>query len=403
MTYRWFFVEPLDILTFRGNRMFGDEGTFGETSVVPPPSVLAGAFRSLLFSQLDLEQQRDFQDGKQPKCTVGEQLGTPESPGTFKLRWLSLGRIQRDGSNNGRIELLVATPSDVALVKEHDEQAEVAKVAGLVSPPSGVVMSSAITEQLSMLVMSGRTKTSSGFISSQGYGNYLNGHSNIDTVPSNDIYSYDTRVGIGLDLDTRTAQESMLYSAMFLRLNNSGGYSTGYVVGITGAEALPKQGFLRLGGDGKAVSYKEVTLTRPTGDYSQMAESKCFKIVLLTPGIFSNGWLPELFRKDDGGSWCISFNGLEAQLISLSLPRPDTVSGWDMHTRRPKAAVRAAAAGSVYYMKLLKGNEDSLRNLDNYLTKNTLVDPVTEPIRNIEGFGIAQLGVVSCQATGLFT
>ncbi|MCL5948217.1 MAG: type III-B CRISPR module-associated protein Cmr3 [Actinobacteria bacterium] len=394
MTDRWFFVEPLDILAFRGNRMFGDEGAFGETSIIPPPSVFAGAFRSLLFSLLSPDQQRDFQAGKKPQCSVGEQLGSPESPGTFRLRWLTLGRIQRDGGNNGKIELLVATPSDVALAKERDEQVEVAKVASLISPSPEVATSSAVTEQLSTLVTSRRTKTSSGFISGQGYQDYLNGSATVDTVASNDIYSYDTRVGIGLDLDTRTAQESMLYSARFLRLHSCGGYSTGYVVGIAGAEALPNQGFLRLGGDGKAVSYKEVTYNRPTGDYDQMVKSRCFKIVLLTPGIFTHGWLPALFEQDGDGRWHLSFNGLEAELISLSFPRPDTASGWDMHARRPKPAVRTVVAGSVYYLKLRKGDKDSLRELDEYLVKNTLVDHETEPIRNIEGFGIAQLGAV---------
>lgn len=394
MTDRWFFVEPLDILAFRGNRMFGDEGAFGETSVIPPPSVFAGAFRSLLFSLLSPDQQRDFQNGKKPQCPVGEQLGSPQSPGTFKLRWLTLGRMRRDDGDSDNIELIVATPSDVALAKERDGQMGVAKIAALISPSYEVVRSSAITEKLSTLVTSSRTKTSSGFISGKGYQDYLNGSSSVDTVASNDIYSYDTRVGIGLDLYTRSVQQSKIYSARFLRLHTSDDYSTGYLVGIDGAESLPKEGFLRLGGDGKAVSYKEVAYAPPVGDYDQMVKSQYFKIILLTPGIFSNGFLPGLFMKDDAEDWYLSFNGLEAKLISLSLPRPDTVSGWDMHARRPKAAVKAVAAGSVYYMALRRGNKDDLKQLDEYLATNTLVDPEVEPIRNIEGFGIAQLGAI---------
>ena len=44
MQYR--FIEPLDILNFRGNKSFGEGGEHGESRMPPMPSIFAGAIRS---------------------------------------------------------------------------------------------------------------------------------------------------------------------------------------------------------------------------------------------------------------------------------------------------------------------------------------------------------------------
>ena len=37
------FIEPLDVLYLRGNKLFGDPGSYGESMIPPWPSVAAGA------------------------------------------------------------------------------------------------------------------------------------------------------------------------------------------------------------------------------------------------------------------------------------------------------------------------------------------------------------------------
>ncbi len=50
------FFEPLDVLFLRGNKLFGDPGSFGESLVPPWPSVAAGALRTrmLVDASVDL-------------------------------------------------------------------------------------------------------------------------------------------------------------------------------------------------------------------------------------------------------------------------------------------------------------------------------------------------------------
>ena len=51
MTIQYRFIQPLDILNFRGNKSFGDAGEHGESQMPPRPSIFAGALRSNWLAQ----------------------------------------------------------------------------------------------------------------------------------------------------------------------------------------------------------------------------------------------------------------------------------------------------------------------------------------------------------------
>ncbi|MDW8313286.1 MAG: type III-B CRISPR module-associated Cmr3 family protein, partial [Burkholderiales bacterium] len=81
------FLEPLDVLIFRGNKLFGEAGSFGQALLPPWPSVAAGALRSRMLAD----------DGVDPAAFArGEVehpvLGQPTSPGPFALRAFHLAR-----------------------------------------------------------------------------------------------------------------------------------------------------------------------------------------------------------------------------------------------------------------------------------------------------------------------
>ncbi|MDY6813388.1 MAG: type III-B CRISPR module-associated Cmr3 family protein, partial [Pseudomonadota bacterium] len=44
------FIEPLDVLFLRGNKLFGDPGSYGEALIPPWPSIAAGALRSRMLA-----------------------------------------------------------------------------------------------------------------------------------------------------------------------------------------------------------------------------------------------------------------------------------------------------------------------------------------------------------------
>ena len=49
------FIEPLDVLFLRGNKLFGDPGSFGEAMIPPWPSVAAGALRSRMLADAGID------------------------------------------------------------------------------------------------------------------------------------------------------------------------------------------------------------------------------------------------------------------------------------------------------------------------------------------------------------
>ena len=55
------FLEPLDVLYLRGNKLFADAGAHGEALMPPWPSLAAGAIRSRLMAEgASLEALADF-------------------------------------------------------------------------------------------------------------------------------------------------------------------------------------------------------------------------------------------------------------------------------------------------------------------------------------------------------
>src|SRR5437660_405087 len=98
------FIEPLDVLALRGNKLFGDPGSYGESLVPPWPSVAAGAIRSMILAR----------DGDPAEFAAGQwkhpALGTPSAPGSFTVAAFHLAREEGD-----HVEPLFAPPADVVI------------------------------------------------------------------------------------------------------------------------------------------------------------------------------------------------------------------------------------------------------------------------------------------------
>ncbi len=54
---------------------------------------------------------------------------------------------------------------------------------------------------------------------------------------------------------------------------------------------------------------------------------------------------------------------MNGRLVCAAVPRAEVVSGWDLARWKPKAAQRAARAGSVYWIENLQATPDALRKL----------------------------------------
>jgi len=380
------FFEPLDVLFLRGNKLFGDPGSFGESLVPPWPSVAAGAIRSRMLADAKLAF---------PAFARGEaahpELGTPAEPGTFTVAAFHLARRRADGS----VEILVAAPADLVLI-EGTERRPVARALAPQPLAAGITASSPFP-MAPVLADATRGKPAAGWwLTQEGWATYLSGGlpEPEHFVKSSALWVLDARVGVGLDAAQRRAADGRLFTVQAVAMVKRGhrigestiaDYDTGFLAAIQGAQP-PRSGSLRLGGDGRAAAVHVSDKTLPEPDYAAIAASRRCRLVLTTPGIFPGGWLPigaQPQERGPDGAVLFRLHGVSGRIVCAAMPRFEVVSGWDLAQSAPKPALRAVPAGSVWWLDDLDASPEVLRKL---VARGLWSEPCEDAARRAEGF-----------------
>jgi CRISPR-associated protein Cmr3 len=340
------FIEPLDVLVLRGNRLFGDPGSYGESLVPPWPSVAAGAIRSAVLAR-----------GGDPSAFAKGQwehpsLGTPSEPGPFTVTAFHLAR-RRDE----RVEPLFALPADLMIERKGE-----AFVVRAVRPTAvaQALASSNPLPWLPVLAQEKRAKPVTGWwLTGAGWHSYLRGEpvTQAHFVHEKSLWQYDLRVGVGLSAATRHVEEGKLFSVNAVAFKPD----VGFLARIAGSD-LTTNDFLRFGGDGRGANMQVVEVDWPQPDLERIARAKQARLVLTTPGLFERGWLPTGFSLVDG-TCRLELHGVRARLAAAAVPRAEVISGFDIAISLPKPALRAAPGGSVYWLEDLDATPDALRKL----------------------------------------
>ena len=385
MSTVYYQVDALDTLMLRGNRSFGDAGDHGEAVMPPWPSVFAGAFRSAVLGR-DVDRlaafsaisgKRDIEAAErasQMRDALGGQvfdaLGTPQEPGAFRLSWLSL-------LHEGRA--VVPLPADLLAVSVEGQSAPEIVALDPAELPS---IGSHGLPLCAVPRMSTPKKPSGGvWLDESGFAAYVKGKLPAAARFTRELYSSDMRLGIGIDVGSRTVQSGALYTTETVSFTPD----TGFIVGIDGLEALlPDEGVLRLGGDGKGARYCRVNWQPPVAEL----KSARFRLVLATPAVFAQGWLPNGVSRDAPGAYWLNGDGFRGRLVCAAVPRHEVVSGWDLAAWQPKTAQRVVPAGSVYWFDDFEGEH---RKLASWVGAGIWGDNADRQ-RRAEGFNLAWLG-----------
>jgi len=375
----YYAIRPLDVLSIRANRSFGASGEHGESLMPPWPSLFAGAFRAAMLGR-DAAVLAEFRPGSaKPKGLLGDVLGTPEVPGSFRLAWASLG-LEHDGVYSVAIPL----PSDVTAVTHKQNQQVELHIIRPSTPPRGVCASLALP-MFPVLRTAEPGKPVSGYwLTNQTLCQYLAGDSPEAPVSTAELYKREIRVGIGLNRGSGTVEEGQIYSTDAIVF----GGNTRFLVGVSGLgshsdDLLADHGFLRLGGDGKGAEYRRIPgFQLPCVPLDVISRDKQFRLVMATPGIFSQGWPPE--RVVDG---TLMGEGFSARLVAASIARYEIISGWDIARWSPKSALRVVPTGSVYWFDQLDGD---IGKLAEWVSGGIWSD-TSDSQRRAEGFNQAML------------
>ncbi|MBX5460772.1 MAG: type III-B CRISPR module-associated protein Cmr3 [Steroidobacteraceae bacterium] len=349
------FLEPLDVLFLRGNKLFGDPGSFGESVMPPWPSVAAGALRSLLLAR-DGVDLASFADGKLEHPV----LGTPSNPGRFAVTAFHVASC----NVAGRAEIFVSPPADLILTRDDDGSISPQRLRPY--PVTGGIQSSAQLPLLPVLEQWDRRKPLAGYwLRQSGWEKYLNGDlpSQDELLPSSRLWRTDLRIGLALDPEKRRAATGALFSSQAIAMRkrdhqDANDLNVGFLVGCVGA-ALPPRAVVRLGGDGRSAAMYEISTDIPEADLEFITRTRRCRVILTTPGIFPDGWkLP-----GTDANHRLRIGDVTARVVCAAVPRYEVVSGWDIARKRPKSAQRAAPAGSVYWLEELEATPQQLRKL----------------------------------------
>lgn len=307
------FIEPLDVLYLRGNKLFGDPGAHGEALMPPWPSLAAGAIRSRLMME-------------------GE---TPDSLAGFRLTQFALSRRLSSPADTDApsVEILWPLPADVMVTDENLSNAAYLRPVAL---PSGIVTSHPLPQLPALRAAKPGKPVAGLWLNGEGIAAWLAGRTlgACHLVRASALWRTDPRLGIALDADRRSAAKGKIYTTECIALQADVGFAAAYA----GARKLPEKALVRLGGDGRGGRCHDAAASLPEPDWSRIEREGRFRLLLTTPGILADGWRPP---------------GVPATLVAATVRRPETASGWDLLTGRPKPAQRVAPAGSVYWFDRL--------------------------------------------------
>ena len=373
-----YFVQPYDIFMPRGNSHWGvNSGDFGQISMLPPPSIFAGAFRSFIASQ-DANTLSSIMKGKKPENgQYASVLGSLEEPGSFKIDSVTIC------SKRNGYEPIFPLPSDVTVFEE--DNIKDIKISKPVEMPP-IIKQQNILPYIAVVRAPSKKPSSGYYLSRAGFKKYLNGESldGNDLIKTSCLWKTEMRTGLALDPTTKSAKEGMLYTAEAISFCSD----IGFLVEVTGADSLlPKHGTLSLGGDQRASEFTEVSVVIPEMNFDFIQKSKSFRVICSMPAIFENGWYPDWIEKKENGEYWLEGYNVKARMVCASVNGYKTVSGWNMVKNIPKTAMRTVPAGSVYWFDKFEGSIDNLKQL----VKNGFWKDNPDKQRVVEGYNRAVL------------
>lgn len=359
-------LTPFDTLFVRDGKPFSmGEEVWASGIFPPPPSVIYGALRTAYFSQ-----------------NLGQlaEAGGPEDPTTS----LSIKRIfLHDKEEN---ELFIPCPFDIVESKaaKYDTY-KVNKPRALLSlqsfdKPSSYGPDFILTAPADLTPVS--SFGGNHWVSLTELNAYLRNGEIPSPFSSDHFFRTEPKIGIQKSATTGSSSDGMLYRVGLIRPENGISIFVEWE-DTTNQLVIPQTGLLKLGGEGKATHYQpsniEEKVLLPT------LEGEIFKLILATPAVFKNGWLPEgIDPQTRKGTW----QGHQVEVLAAVFDRAQYLGGFSMRTKHqkggPKPMRKALPAGTVFYVKTTEQAQEVAKAFHNVC--------ISEGNLSQEGFGLAYVG-----------
>ncbi|OZG70348.1 CRISPR-associated protein Cmr3 [Hahella sp. CCB-MM4] len=159
-----------------------------------------------------------------------------------------------------------------------------------------------------------------------------------------------------------------------------------FAVGLLGRiEGNIEPGVLNLGGErrlAKVKPWQNIWPGIPSALVSDIQQAGALTLTLLTPALFSAGWIPGWLDRDSLQGIPPGCSRLRLKLRAAAVKRWHPHSGWDLAANRPRASRKMVPAGATYWFDIQDDHADDIERL----WLNHLSD---ENQDRLDGFGLA--------------
>ncbi len=342
MNQQWTF-SAFDTLFFKESRPMESIGGSQLGSVFPPPArTIIGAVRTSIGEALRVDW-REYSSGPHP---LREVMGGPDSLGPLQFKGPYLIK------DTERL-----FPMPLASLHGSAGQTRLVPEENLTACDLGFVR---LPIKLHA-ALQGVKPIEHAYTTARGLQRFLSGMD----IPADeihlakDLYAHEERLGIARDNQTRVTGDGLLYQTRHIRPLQSANLEIGIQVSGLQAPSLPASGVNRLGAEGRLASWKTTTASELPA-VQKPAKAKGLVLMLLSPALFSDGWLPDGFTKDrnDQGHefWTGNIANIPLRLICGTIGKPVREGGWDMVKHMPRPLNSYVPAGSCYFVEVAEGD-----------------------------------------------
>lgn len=316
---RWFEIDPLDTLFFRGAEPMEPGETHVQSLEFPPlPQTLIGAIRTAALAQSGITFMPGWQSqvSEEVRATIGIE---PEPPATFRL----IGPLF---AYKG--EPLYPVPADWRRRTDGHVTRLSLKEQALISQ-WGVRHSGGPISLPWLQQEAGKDAEVKGWVT---VANLIGGDQveKVDLIEQDALFAAESRMGLALE--GRRAKEGHLYSTSHLRLRSG----VTMVFGLDGVQpsVFPDEGLLQWGGEQRLVRYHART---PVTWPQAKTGSRWVAVVPL-----------EAARLDPAGP-ALRLDGQPIPLSAWVSGKFRKIGGWDLARQRHKPLTSWFPAGAVFY------------------------------------------------------
>ena len=386
-----YLVSPQAPLMFRDGRNFSADAAIADTLSFPRPSTLAGAMRT---AWAESQRNFDYANEDNRKLLLSKSVQGP-----------LLAEI-----NGQQQRVLFPAPADsICLTNDAGEkQIYRLKPAEIDADNEGVDF---LNKRLMPVFLQGANnqkpvKQPPAFWYAKAFDNWLVNDNpeapvtaQLQGIPALPV---DERTHVAINPETLTNKTSHLYQTAgidFSRRQLHDGLKTSmqqhgwqaqrYCLLMRFADTIP-DGFRTIGGEARLGKISNVANCWPKPSeklITALNKAKCFRLYLITPAIFTNGYLPDFLNKE---TLYGELGELEVTLCAAAIPRWQAGTSWDMlfgkNGKGMRKLDRLVPAGAVYWFEIKKGDANQLKNY--WLT--SISDE-----RSNDGYGLVVPGVWS--------